>query len=512
MTQLLPARIAARALARPDHPALIGEHETVSYGELEQRSSALAASLIARGIQPGMRVALLAGNEPITIVAWLAILKARASAVALPQGISADALHRILDDCGAQLIFIEPQLELARALWPERTPEWRDREELLLVSARGALLDSARALTAEPVHDLPRLEPDDEFNIIYSSGTTGVPKGIVHTHGIRVARVDLLMMSGSFDENARVLITTQLYTNWSAIALIVTLCAGGTVVLHRQFSVEPYLRALSAQQVTHTFMVPVQLTRLLDHPDFDARVAGTSTIKYCAGAPLAANRKREAVDRWPGTFWELYGMTEGSATTLLNANANPTKLDSVGRPISESACYILDERGTVLPPGEVGEITGGSVATMKGYHNRSDLTAAIRWTAPDGTPCIRSGDLGWLDADGFLHIAGRLKDMIVSGGMNIYATDLEAVLASHADVAEVAVVGIASPQWGETPLAVVVPKAGRSVDPEALREWANARLGKYQRISRVELRDSLPRGSLDKVVKRELQRLYSPTL
>lgn len=510
MMQLLPARITAHALARPEHPAAVVEKETMSYRQLDRLSSAIAAGLIARGLRPGMRVALLAGNEPITIVSWLAILKARGSAVALPQGIAAAALHRILADCDAKFVIIQAQIELARALWPSQAQAWRNRDELLLISPRGELLDSIRTLAAEPARPLPEPQPDDEFNIIYSSGTTGVPKGIVHTHHIRVARVDMLMQGGSFDTSSRVLLTTQLYTNWTVVALVVTLCAGGAIVLHRQFSVELYLSALAADKVTHTFMVPIQLTRLLDHPDFDKRVAGTSTIKYCAGAPLAADRKREAVQRWPGTFWELYGMTEGSATTLLDANAHPDKLDSVGRPVPASHCYILDAQGAVLPAGEVGEITGGSAASMKGYHNRAELTDAIRWIAPDGTPCIRSGDLGWLDADGFLHVCGRLKDMIVSGGMNIYATDLEEVIGAHAAVEEVAVIGVPSPQWGETPIAVVVPKPGHSLDAEALREWANARLGKYQRISRVELRDSLPRGSLDKVMKLELQRWYSP--
>lgn len=379
----------------------------------------------------------------------------------------------------------------------------------MLVSPQGEGLEPFGQLCATAPRGLPELEAADEFNIIYSSGTTGVPKGIVHTHGIRVARIDLLVQGGGFGPGSRVLVTTALYTNWSAIAVITTFHAGGAIVLPGHFSVEPYLRALRAQGITHSFIVPAQLTRLLDHPDFDASVAGTSTVKYCAGAPLSASRKREAVARWPGAFLEIYGMTEGAASSLLHANEHPDKLDSVGRPVPGTACYILGPDGSVLPPGEVGEITGGSTVSMPGYHNRPDLTAAIRWTAPDGTPCYRSGDLGWLDADGFLHVSGRLKDMIVSGGMNIYAADLEEIVATHPDVAEAAVIGIPSEQWGETPLAAVVLKPGRSVDAESIRQWANARLGKYQRLSRVEICDALPRGSLDKVAKRELLRRFA---
>lgn len=507
MTELLPARIARHAAARPHDPAIIGHDATVSYAELEERASAIASGLIARGIRSGMRVALLAANDPTTLVAWLGVLKAGASVVPLPQGVAADALHRILEDCGAAFVIADGSLDLSRALWPAMAPQWRSR--LMLVSPQGEPIDSLSAVAAGPQQALPQLAATDEFNIIYSSGTTGVPKGIVHTHGIRVARIELLVQSGSFDASARVLVTTALYTNWTAIALISTFCAGGAVVLLRHFDVKQYLQALRSQGVTHTYIVPVQLTRLLDHPEFDASVAQTSTVKYCAGAPLAINRKREAVARWPGLFLEIYGMTEGAATSLLNANDYPHKLDTVGRPVAGSACYILDASGNIVPPGEIGEIAGGSAASMSGYHNRSDLTDAIRWTAPDSTKCYRSGDVGWLDADGFLHVCGRVKDMIVSGGMNIYAVDLEDAIAAHPDVAEVAVVGVPSAEWGETPIAVVVPRPARTVDPEALRQWANQRLGKFQRVSRVEICGSLPRGSLGKVLKRELQRLYA---
>lgn len=507
MTQLLPTRVAGHAGARPDHPAVIGEDETLPYSQLEARSSALARGLLARGFRPGMRIAFLLGNEPMTLVAWLGILKAGGSAVALPQGVAADALRRIIDDCRPQFVVVDKELDLARALWPERAPAWR--AALVLVSCDGEEIAALGSLFEESTRTLPEIGPADEFNIIYSSGTTSAPKGIVHTHGIRVARVDMLIQSGCFDEHARVLLTLPLYTNWSAIALVTTLCAGGTIVLNRHFSVEQYLLTLSVQRVTHSFIVPAQLTRLLDWADFETAVAGTSTIKYCAGAPLSASRKREAVARWPGPFLEIYGMTEGAATTLLNANENPDKLDSVGRPAFQSACYILDADGSVLPPGEVGEIAGSSAASMVGYYNRPDLTSAIRWMAPDGTACYRSGDLGWMDTDGFLHVSGRAKDMIVSGGMNIYAADLEDVVATHPEVAEAAVIGVPSVQWGETPIAVIVAKPGRTPDAEAIRQWANARLGKFQRISRVEICSALPRGQMDKVAKKELQLLFA---
>ena len=507
MTTLLLERITAHATAHRHRPAIIQDGEIVNYVDLEARASSVASGLIARGFRPGMRIALLAGNEPSIILVWLGILKARGSVVALPQGVAIDALRRMLDDCGAQFVIADGALDLTRDLWPGAPERWPER--LMLIDPAGTEVEPVRTLMAAAHRALPQITGADEFNIIYSSGTTGVPKGIVHTHAIRVARIDALLQGGGFDESARVLVTTPLYTNWSAIAVIIALCAGGAVVLHRQFAIEHYQQALRKDRITHTFIVPAQLARLLDHPGFDAAVAGTSSTKYCAGAPLAASRKRETLARWPGPFLEIYGMTEGSATTVLHANAHPDKLDTVGQPLPGTSCYILDSEGCVLPQGEVGEIAGGSSASMPGYHNRPDLTASIRWTAPDGSSCYRSGDLGWLDADGFLHISGRAKDMIVSGGMNIYATDLEATIATHPDVADVAVIGIPSEQWGETPLAVVVLKEGRTVEPEAIRHWTNERVGKFQRLSRVEVCAALPRGSLDKVAKNELRRRYA---
>jgi acyl-CoA synthetase (AMP-forming)/AMP-acid ligase II len=223
---------------------------------------------------------------------------------------------------------------------------------------------------------------------------------------------------------------------------------------------------------------------------------------------LPASVKQEVLKRWPGPLIEHYGQTEGAPTTLLFAHLHPDKLDSVGVVTPGGELRIIDDKGRELPIGETGEVVGRTGAMMEGYFNRADLTAELEWYDESGLRFFRSGDLGRLDSDGFLYLSGRKKDVIISGGMNVYACDIEEVLLSHPDVSQAAVIGIPSARWGETPLAIVVTREGKSITPEELKTWANARLGKAQRIHAVEFRESLPRGTLDKVLKNELRQPY----
>src|SRR5262249_55785628 len=220
----------------------------------------------------------------------------------------------------------------------------------------------------------------------------------------------------------------------------------------------------------------------------------------------SAALKADVLKRWPGGLIEYFGMTEGGGTCVLVAHANPTKLHTVGQPAAGHDIRIIDENGVQLPNGEVGEIVGHSHMLMTGYHNREEATAAAWWISPEGLKFMRTGDVGRYDADGFLELMDRKKDMIISGGFNIYPSDLEGVLRAHPDVADVAVVGVPSPEWGETPVAFVV---SRGAGAEELRAFANERLGKTQRLSAVVLIEELPRSHIGKILKRELRDRYA---
>jgi acyl-CoA synthetase (AMP-forming)/AMP-acid ligase II len=257
-------------------------------------------------------------------------------------------------------------------------------------------------------------------------------------------------------------------------------------------------------------LVPVQYQRIMDLPDFDRFDLQSFRMKFCTSAPFAAVLKADILKRWPGGLTEYYGMTEGGGSCILHAHEFPDKLHTVGQPAPGHEIRLIDEQGREVPRGEVGEIVGRSPASMmNGYFNQPGKTAEAEWRDSEGNRYIRTGDVGRFDEQGFLTLMDRRKDMIISGGFNIYPSDLESVLIEHEAIKEVAVVGVASRQWGETPVAFVVLKPGRTAAAEEIRTWANERLGKTQRLASVEIRETLPRSAIGKVLKRELRDQYA---
>jgi acyl-CoA synthetase (AMP-forming)/AMP-acid ligase II len=256
-------------------------------------------------------------------------------------------------------------------------------------------------------------------------------------------------------------------------------------------------------------LVPVQYQRLVDAPEFASTDLSSYRMKFCTSAPFSAALKRRVLDRWPGGLVEYYGMTEGGGTCVLAAHLFPDKLHTVGIPALDHDVRLIDEQGKEVAAGELGEVVGWSpLAVMTGYHGQPDKTAEAEWFDAKGRRFIRTGDVGRFDRDGFLTLVDRKKDMIISGGFNVYPSDLEAVLAQHATVREVAVVGASSAQWGETPVAFVVAHDGAAASAEELRAFVNDRVGKTQRLSAVRLVASLPRSPIGKVLKRELRAVY----
>ena len=255
-------------------------------------------------------------------------------------------------------------------------------------------------------------------------------------------------------------------------------------------------------------MVPVQYQRIMARPDFGNFDLSSFKYKFCTSAPFSAALKANVLARWPGGLVEFYGMTEGGGTCILDAHAYPDKLHTVGRPTEGHDIRLIDDAGREVAPGEAGEVVGHSPGMMSGYHGQPDKTREAEWYAPDGKRFIRTGDIGRFDADGFLILFDRKKDMIISGGFNIYPSDLEAQLREHPAVADVSVVGVPSEQWGETPVAFVVRREGDATSADALREWLNARVGKTQRLADLQCVDELPRSAIGKVLKRELRDRY----
>jgi acyl-CoA synthetase (AMP-forming)/AMP-acid ligase II len=252
-------------------------------------------------------------------------------------------------------------------------------------------------------------------------------------------------------------------------------------------------------------LVPVQYQRIMALPDFDSFDLSAVRFKTCTSAPFKAELKRDILNRWPGKLVEYYGMTEGGASFILVADENPDKLHTVGKLSPGHEALLLDEDGNEVAPGEMGEIVGRSPAMMNGYHKREGATRDAEYHDAEGRRWIRHGDVGRIDEDGFLTIVDRKKDMIISGGFNIYPSDIEAVAVVHPAVQEASVVGVPSETWGETPVAFVVAPGA---DAGAIKEWINARVGKMQRVADVSIVEELPRGPIGKVLKRELRDRY----
>lgn len=511
---LLPDLIRLQGRWRADRIALVCGTTRLTWREFAAQVDKTAAAFDASGVERGDPVLILMRNGIEMVVAMFGALRAGCTVVPLNISVSDDTVAAMLDDCRAVAVIashehcsrirvdgrgsaavrawiaVEPPTTLAAST---KSPPWRE------------FLSWQRCGTGDL--RVGAIDPDSACNIIYSSGTTGVPKGIVHTHRRRFDWASDMALALRYDSRAVTLCNLGLYSNISWASMLSTFLVGGTLVIEAAFDAAQTLATIERERITHGSMVPLQYQRLLEHPDFAASDLRSLRSLMCCGSPLPLALKRRALDAFGCHFIELYGLTEGLITTLDPEDAR-TRLSSVGRPLPGTDLRIIDDEGRELPAGAAGEIVGRGRIVMAGYLHRDDANAEMTWVDSDGNRWLRTGDIGRLDEQGFLYLVDRKKDLIISGGQNIYPADIEAVMLEHPQVSEVAVIGVPSERWGETPIAIVVP---RTAPPECdeLREWTNARLGRQQRIAQVVLTESLPRNPNGKILKRELRREYA---
>jgi len=498
--------LPSHARYRPNHTAVVVEEFRLSFREFNARVNRLANALVSLGVKKGDKVATVLPNCLSLLDTYWAVAKIGAVAVPLSPLLREKALATLIQDSDTETIIASPDFAEPLAAIKHELRNVPEEHFILTGSSPFSGFENydeltARASEAEP----PKTEivDDDPYNIIYSSGTTGSPKGIVLTHYIRAVYCMLFASTFRMSPESVVLHSGSIVFNGSFLTLMPSMYLGATYILHKSFDVRRFVETVERERVTHVMMVPSQIVALLGSPLFSAEALKSLEMIGTVGAPLHLEHKEKLNRCLPGRFYELYGLTEGFMT-VLDKNHYASKPNSVGPPQPLFDMRIVNERGRDAAVGEIGEIVGRGPALMPGYYKRPDLTAQAivnGW--------LHTGDLGYVDEDGFLYLVDRKKDMIISGGTNVFPKDIEEIIVQHPAVREVAVFGIPSEKWGETPLAAVILHQTGAISEEALRDWINERVdARNQRVAAVAIVEDFPRSTAGKTLKRVLREPY----
>jgi fatty-acyl-CoA synthase len=470
--------LAARARLHPERPALIEDAsgETLSYGQLNVLSNRVAAALVEAGLRPGDRFGLALHSEPLYLAAYFAAAKLGAILIPLNTRLTAPELEVQLRDAGASLALRADDVELGSA------PGLRELERSRLVLPESA--------------DEPALAPGGEAPqvLMYTSGTTGHPKGALLPH--RKTLYNSLNAERYFDLGPDDVIAAPVplfHSYGLKILSVPALFCGASVVMIRKFDPVGLQRTLAERRATLLGGVPVMLRRML-RAGLRPECFATLRFAFSAGAALDVETIRCFADVGVPVL-QGYGQTETSIMTCIDAEHALDKAGSVGRPVHHGEVRVARPDGETAEPGGTGEVVARGPICMLGYWRQEQATREARlgdWH--------RTGDIGYIDADGYLYLVGRLKEMYISGGENVYPAEVERVLETNPEVAEAAVVGIPDAEWGEVGRAYVVP-AGDWLDVDALLDWTRDRLAGFKRPREVALVAELPRTASGKVQK-----------
>lgn len=496
-----------------DAPCLVCDGRTWTYDEVRDLAGQVASALAGRGVRPGDKVAILSSNDPVAFTCVFGISRAGAVWCPINPRNEADENRELLDlfDCSV-LVFQAAYADLVdkiRGDLPKVTTlvcldadvEWALGWNEFLVSG-----------TAEV--DVPG--EDDLALIVGTGGTTGRPKGVMLT-GANIETMTALTLIG-YPWPERPARPTYLalapLTHAAGVLCFPVLTQGGSIVVMRQPDVAGFLANVAEHRVTHTFLPPTLIYMVLDHPDLERTDLSSLQCFWYGAAPMSAKRLEEALTRIGPVMAQLFGQTEAPMMISTMAPADHFRADgsiaherlsSAGRPAPLVTVSIMDGEGRTLPQGERGEIVVRSSLVMRGYYRNPEATAeasAYGWH--------HTGDIGFLDEEGFLHIVDRAKDMVITGGFNVYSTEVEQALMAHPAVADCAVVGLPDEKWGERLTAVLQLRPGQSVEVGEVQAFVKERIGSVKTPKQVEVWPDLPRSKVGKVLKTEVKAQLAP--
>ncbi|GAA0274677.1 long-chain fatty acid--CoA ligase [Cryptosporangium japonicum] len=484
----------------PDAPCLTTDGRSSSYAQVRELSFRVAAALAGQGVEPGDKVAILSANDPVAFSCVFGI--SRAGAVWCPINPRNEAAENRelleLFECGV-LIF---QVSFAPLVAKLGLPE------LTLVCLDGAV---EGALTWDEFlgeGSLDRPAADDLAMLVGTGGTTGRPKGVMLTGANLEAMTALTLMSYPFAGRPTYLALAPL-THAAGVLCFPVLALGGEIVVMRAPDVGAFLALVERHRVTHTFLPPTLIYLVLDHADLDTTDLTSLQCFWYGAAPMSTARLAEALDRIGPVMGQLFGQTEAPMmiSTLAprdhfraDGSVATDKLSSAGRPTPLVTVGIMAEDGALLRRGERGEIVVRGSLVMRGYYRdpaASEKAGAHGWH--------HTGDIGYLDEDNYLFIVDRAKDMVITGGFNVYSTEVEQAVMAHPAVQDCAVIGLPDEKWGERVTAVVQPRRGQEVDPAELTAFVKQRIGSVKAPKQVEVWPDLPRSKVGKILKNEIK-------
>jgi long-chain acyl-CoA synthetase len=477
----------------PKRTAVIDNEREISFLEFNRASNRIATALQSLGVHPGDHVALYTPNTYEWLAFYFGTLKSGAVVVTLSSLLKRDELRRIMDNAQPRVLFAGE----------EQLAELGDRKDYpylkKVVSKGGEISYEDLVEMGSDSFDAIDLDRHNTAAILYTGGTTGIPKGVMLTHENLNTSIHNVSHYERSTHKDRALCFLPLNHVFGQVHIMnATLYSGGSLVLHSSFDLEKIIEAIERHNVTKFFAVPTIYIRLLALKDLKEKL-GSLRYTFSAAASMAAELVREWKRRMDLNIYEAYGMTESASMVTYNHYYRHV-IGSVGTPVTNVEVQIRDLEGNVLAANEEGEICIRGRNIMKGYLNQPEETRAVFWE-----DWFRSGDMGTIDEDGYLYIVDRLKDMIITGGENVYPREVEEVLYTRPEVEECTVIGLPDKEYGERVTAFIILKEGQQVDPTQLKSYLKTKLSPFKVPKEFIVVDDLPKSSAGKILKRELK-------